>query len=90
MNYKKIFVIVTDSLGIGEAKDSIKYNDLGHFIPVLSIPSLIAKILNENYSFCILIKGYGNIIECMFFLTFSVLWTLLSNLFVSQILLLIF
>lgn len=29
MNYKKIFVIVADSLGIGEAKDSIKYNDLG-------------------------------------------------------------
>lgn len=29
MDYKKIFVIVTDSLGIGEAKDSIKYNDLG-------------------------------------------------------------
>ena len=29
MNYKKIFVIVADSLGIGEAKDSALYNDLG-------------------------------------------------------------
>lgn len=27
--YKRIFVIVTDSMGIGEVDDSIKYNDLG-------------------------------------------------------------
>lgn len=29
MEYKRIFVIVTDSMGIGEAKDSAKYNDTG-------------------------------------------------------------
>ena len=29
MLYKRIFVIVTDSMGIGEAKDSAKYNDTG-------------------------------------------------------------
>ena len=29
MLYKRIFVIVTDSMGIGEAKDAEKYNDLG-------------------------------------------------------------
>ena len=29
MLYKRIFVIVTDSMGIGEAKDAKKYNDLG-------------------------------------------------------------
>ncbi len=29
MLYKRIFVIVTDSMGIGEAKDASKYNDLG-------------------------------------------------------------
>lgn len=27
--YKRIFVIVMDSLGVGEAKDAFKYNDLG-------------------------------------------------------------
>lgn len=29
MEYKRIFVIVTDSMGIGEAPDSAKYNDIG-------------------------------------------------------------
>mgnify|MGYP003321986644 CR=1 FL=1 len=29
MLYKRIFVIVTDSMGIGEAVDASKYNDLG-------------------------------------------------------------
>ncbi len=29
MKFKRIFVIVTDSLGIGEASDAIKYNDIG-------------------------------------------------------------
>ena len=28
-NFKRIFVIVADSLGIGEAPDAKKYNDLG-------------------------------------------------------------
>lgn len=29
MNYKRIFVIVCDSMGIGNAKDADKYDDLG-------------------------------------------------------------
>ncbi|MBR6517515.1 MAG: phosphopentomutase [Bacilli bacterium] len=29
MIFKRVFVIVTDSMGIGEAKDSVKYNDTG-------------------------------------------------------------
>ena len=29
MKFKRIFVIVTDSMGVGEASDAIKYNDVG-------------------------------------------------------------
>ncbi len=29
MRFKRIFVIVTDSMGIGEAKDAVKFNDIG-------------------------------------------------------------
>lgn len=29
MKFKRIFVIVTDSMGVGEAPDAVKYNDLG-------------------------------------------------------------
>ena len=47
MNFKRIFVLILDSLGVGEAPDAIKYNDngantLGHIIKYynLFIPNL--------------------------------------------------
>ena len=29
MNFKRIFLIVLDSLGVGEAKDAFQYNSVG-------------------------------------------------------------
>ncbi len=58
MKFKRIFVIVTDSMGIGEAKDAIEYNDVGantfkHIaegMPSFNVPNLEAL-------------GIGNICE---------------------------
>lgn len=58
MKFKRIFVIVTDSMGIGEAKDAAKFNDTGantfkHIaegMPTFNVPNLEAL-------------GIGNICE---------------------------
>lgn len=71
--YKRIFLIVMDSLGVGEAKDADKFNDVGsstlghildhegYHLPVFEKLGLTSLVKNENkYKF-----GYHSKIEPM-------------------------
>ena len=58
--YKRIFLIVMDSLGVGEAKDADKFNDVGsstlghildhegYHLPVFEKLGLTSLVKNEN------------------------------------------
>ena len=56
MKFKRIFVIVTDSMGVGEASDAIKYNDVG-----ANTFKHIAESEGEFLVPCLTKLGIGNI-----------------------------
>ena len=56
MNFKRIFVIVTDSLGVGEANDAANYNDVG-----ANTFKHIAESEGEFFVPCLTALGIGNI-----------------------------
>lgn len=56
MNFKRIFVIVTDSLGVGEANDASLYNDTG-----ANTFKHIAESEGEFFVPCLAALGIGNI-----------------------------